>query len=327
MPALALYEDYSREDVHDIFSPDTPFYIGAGSWGLSGIINIPGRTDDFIFMVTYGSSQSGHDFDEPITDEGVITWQSQPNQRLHYPQIRKFMNHDELTNSIYLFLRTQPARDYTYLGNLKYLSHDIERESPVWFQWQILDWDISPEALNRMGLELSSEGPSRHETLGITVTAPPSARQQGAMSGDFRSRRMANSAERDARNKSLGTAGEELVVRHEKEALTAAGRSDLAEKVSHVAVVEGDGAGYDVRSYTPTGDVKYIEVKTTRSGINTSFYITSNEVAFSSSHAETFYLYRLWNFNTDSASMYILKGDVSESLTLDPVNYRAAISS
>ena len=103
--------------------------------------------------------------------------------------------------------------------------------------------------------------------------------------------------------------------------------SDLAEKVSHVAVVEGDGAGYDVRSYTPTGDVKYIEVKTTRSGINTSFYITSNEVAFSSSHAETFYLYRLWNFNTGSASMYILKGDVSESLTLDPVNYRAAVSS
>jgi hypothetical protein len=70
MPALALYEDYSREDVHDVFSPDTPFSIGAGSWGLSGIINIPGRTDDFIFMVTYGSSQSGHDFDEPITDDG-----------------------------------------------------------------------------------------------------------------------------------------------------------------------------------------------------------------------------------------------------------------
>ena len=56
MPGLTLYEDYSREDVHDIFSPDTPFYVGAGSWGLSGIIAVPERSGDFIFMVSYRSS-------------------------------------------------------------------------------------------------------------------------------------------------------------------------------------------------------------------------------------------------------------------------------
>ena len=113
MPGLTLYQDYSRKDVHNIFSPHTLFHMGSGTWGLTGIIPIPERNGDFIFMVTYGSSQSGHDFNEPISKEGVITWQSQPNQKLHFPQIQQFMTHDELNNSIYLFLRTQPSRATT----------------------------------------------------------------------------------------------------------------------------------------------------------------------------------------------------------------------
>jgi hypothetical protein len=36
------------------------------------------------------------------------------------------------------------------------------------------------------------------------------------------------------------------------------GLPELAEKVRHVAEVEGDGAGYDIESY---GTRKYIEVK------------------------------------------------------------------
>ena len=34
--------------------------------------------------------------------------------------------------------------------------------------------------------------------------------------------------------------------------------------VVHVAKVEGDGAGYDIKSYTSDGEQKFIEVKTTR---------------------------------------------------------------
>ena len=134
-----------------------------------------------------------------------------------------------------------------------------------------------------------------------------------------------NSAEADARNRRLGESGEELVVENEKKTLINAGCHDLALQVQHVAVDEGDGAGYDVRSYSPSGGVKHIEVKTTRGDINTPFYITSNEKAFSSAHPQTFYLYRLWNFTIESASAYILRGGVSENLILDPVNYRATV--
>lgn len=53
------------------------------------------------------------------------------------------------------FLRTDrknPA--YTYLGKLAYISHDTQREQPVHFKWQILDWELTQEQANRIGLLL-----------------------------------------------------------------------------------------------------------------------------------------------------------------------------
>ena len=325
MAELILYEDYSREEIHDIFSPDTKFTSGAGLWGISGIIPIPNRPGDFAFIVSYGSSQSGHDFDEPITKDGVITWQSQPAQLLRHPQIKRLVSHDELTNTIYLFLRTNSDNDYTYLGNLSYITHDTQREKPVWFQWQILDWNISQQALDRMDLQLAGTQELPPAPEGITITEPPRTPERGSITRNFRGSRSAHNPKRDARNKRLGTAGETLVVEHEKTKLIEAGRQDLAEKVVHVAVTEGDGAGYDVLSYSPTGEEMHIEVKTTRAGETTAFFITSNEVAFSHLHPGSFYLYRLYNFNNTSSPMYILQGDMNEALQLDPVNYRARV--
>ena len=137
MKQLSLYKDYIREDVHDIFAPDTPFTPQTGSWGLHGIVKIPNRPGDFVFFVTYGQRQGEHVFDEGITEDGVLSWQSQPRQSLTNSQIQQFITHDDLTHSIYLFLRTTKDSIYTYLGRLKYLSHDSERENPVYFQWQI----------------------------------------------------------------------------------------------------------------------------------------------------------------------------------------------
>ncbi len=135
MPYLVLWEEYTREDVHHMFAPDTRFTPQSGTWGLHGIIAIPDRPGDFIFFVTFGQRQGDHTFDEGITATGVLSWQSQPRQDLQNPQIQQFIDHDELKNTIYLFLRTEARRRYTYLGRLTYVSHDAEREHPVYFQW------------------------------------------------------------------------------------------------------------------------------------------------------------------------------------------------
>ena len=67
MKSLRLWDFYSRKDVHSIFSPDTNFTPQSGTWGLQGIIKIPGREGDFVFFVTFGKSQGEHVFDESIT--------------------------------------------------------------------------------------------------------------------------------------------------------------------------------------------------------------------------------------------------------------------
>jgi hypothetical protein len=74
MPALEFYSDYSRQDVHDIFDPDSVFAPQTGSWGLQGIVRIPGRPSDYVFFVTFGQEQAGHVFDEGVTEDGLPTW-------------------------------------------------------------------------------------------------------------------------------------------------------------------------------------------------------------------------------------------------------------
>jgi uncharacterized protein DUF3883 len=77
-----------------------------------------------------------------------------------------------------------------------------------------------------------------------------------------------------------GRAGELLVAAHEKAQLMKAGLTHLAEMVERTAEVEGDGAGFDVRSFHMDGSPKFIEVKTTRGDASTDFYVSRNEVAF-----------------------------------------------
>lgn len=103
-------------------------------------------------------------------------------------------------------------------------------------------------------------------------------------------------AARDARNRALGRAGEERVLAHERESLLAAGRTDLAERIRWVSEVDGDGAGYDIRSFEPSGRDRLIEVKTTNGWERTPFHITRNELAVADTHRNDWKLVRLWNF-------------------------------
>ncbi|MCP3736333.1 DUF3883 domain-containing protein [Sphingomonas sp. RP10(2022)] len=84
-------------------------------------------------------------------------------------------------------------------------------------------------------------------------------------------------AERDARNRALGRAGEERIVLHERSALAAAGRDDLANRVRWVSDQDGDGAGYDIASYEIDGRPRRIEVKTTNGWERTPFHISRND--------------------------------------------------
>ncbi len=128
--------------------------------------------------------------------------------------------------------------------------------------------------------------------------------------------------ERDAKNRSLGNAGEEFVLHHEKRFLSLIGRDDLAKNVRWVSKEEGDGAGYDILSYSDRGDVKFVEVKTTVGGNRTPFFITRNELDFSKHKADNYSLVRLFDFRKGIRG-FEMRGQIDRFVRLKAESYRA----
>ena len=341
MKTLRLWNFYTREDVHSIFSPDTVFTPQSGTWGLQGIVKIPGREGDWVFFVTLGQIQGDHAFDESITTDGVLSWQSQPNQGFGNDAIQSFISHDERINNIHLFLRGKRDQPYGYFGKLGYLTHDAEREKPVHFQWQLMDWAPSSKFLEEVGIKLieaseilqieskSSQAKQKQKENTIDFVDPPNNQKKrtGSSTKEFKTRKISSYSQINASNSALGLFGEELVIDLEIKNLLKNNRKDLAEKIIHVSVIEGDGAGYDIKSFTPEGEIKYIEVKTTKGTGNTPFYLTPNELEFSKLNPANYYLYRLYDLDVDqkAGKIYVLSGDISLNLDLKPTQYLATL--
>ena len=128
--------------------------------------------------------------------------------------------------------------------------------------------------------------------------------------------------ERDHRNRTLREAGEARVVDFERLRLAQADRSDLAAKVRLVSKEDGDGAGYDIRSFAPDGAERLIEVKTTVGGQTTPFFLTRNERALSTERPDAFRLYRLYDF-TRTPRLFQLTPPLEQAVTLVPETWRA----
>jgi len=83
--------------------------------------------------------------------------------------------------------------------------------------------------------------------------------------------------------------------------------------------------GYDILSFELDGRKKHIEVKTTRSSIIRSFYLSKNEIEFSVDYSDSFYLYRLFDFSSidSTCKYYKVEGNLKNSLTLTATQYNA----
>jgi hypothetical protein len=138
--------------------------------------------------------------------------------------------------------------------------------------------------------------------------------------------RKVNYSERERNNRSLGLRGEEFALEFERYRLTQAGRADLAKEVKWVSRDEGDGLGYDIRSFSvEREDELFIEVKTTNSGKYQPFYISDNELAFSREYKQQYCLYRVYDFRANSR-LFRLSGALEECVYLQATNYKASFS-
>ncbi|MBS1510116.1 MAG: DUF3883 domain-containing protein [Bacteroidetes bacterium] len=130
-----------------------------------------------------------------------------------------------------------------------------------------------------------------------------------------------NYLKKEQNNQKLGEEGEKLVLEYEKWSLIHAGRSNLADKVKWISKDSGDGTGFDILSKTLNGRDKFIEVKTTKLSRETPIYLTKNELSFSLLKERDFYLYRVFNFDTNP-QIFIRNGHYNDFCKLEPQSYK-----
>ena len=332
MKKLQIYQKYNREDIHSIFSPETVFTPQAGTWGLHGIVRI-GKSKDYVFLVTAGTVVGEHEFDEGFTEDGVFRWQSQPKNTLKSPMIIDLINHDEITNNIFLFYRGDKSADYTYLGLLKYLNHDEESggdKEPVNFNWQLMNWPINQNILKELNIHLEpglSNKVELQQVKFIVNDAPErrkKAKRAGVKKEKFKQLKIYNNPENERKNKDLGEKGENFILDYEKERLSS--NPDLIKKIKHVSL-SNDYAGYDILSFNEDGTERFIEVKTTRGPITSDFFISPGEIKFSKENSDKYFLYRVYDFDIEkiTGKIFIKKGDIEDNFDLTATNFKASI--
>ena len=134
-------------------------------------------------------------------------------------------------------------------------------------------------------------------------------------------------AERDARNRKLGSDGEQYVFEAERHRLSKLRRPDLADEVCWLARDDGDGYGFDILSFRGTGNEankeRWLEVKTTNGPRTTPFFITRNELRVSEERPDVFRVVRVYDFQK-KVRAYCLEPPLEDRVTLTPAIYSAS---
>ncbi len=227
-------------------------------------------------------------------------------------------------SAIFLELRHPFIDGYKPLANYQQLLWDVVTEH--------LERDQILEGLVRQTAEGAVTAPDIADLARLWDPAPPepSGERGGGVKGaeaPYAVRRpvRVDYLALEARNQSLGKAGEELVLRLETDRLRREGASRLADRIEHVSHTRGDGLGYDVLSFESSGRERLIEVKTTSFGKRTPFHVTRNELACSQAHDAQYHLYRVYSFR-DAPRLFTLQGPIPHHCHLDPTQYVARIA-
>lgn len=171
--------------------------------------------------------------------------------------------------------------------------------------------------------------PLQHDSDSTLITVPA---PEKSVRGDRKNVRDVNRliqkfdpAARDDRNQELGHQGERLVFETERKRLDERNLGELADRVRWISRDDGDGAGFDIRSFDVQGNERLIEVKTTRGGPQTPFFLSENERRMSQERAHCYHLLRLYNFGIE-AMAFELRPPLNEAVYLEATNYWASFT-
>lgn len=175
-------------------------------------------------------------------------------------------------------------------------------------------------------VQLQAKSAPAPRNIKTAQVPPPSRKEIRRLISDEKQKKrpfvQRNYLEAEASNQSLGRAGEEFILHYEHERLWRAGKRTLAERIEHIPLTKGDYLGFDILSFEPNGRERFIEVKTTRFGALTRFFVSANEVDVSGARKEQYHLYRLFHFDKDP-KFFVLKGAIHETCELKAFSFAA----
>ncbi|MEP2942348.1 MAG: DUF3578 domain-containing protein [Hyphomicrobiales bacterium] len=144
------------------------------------------------------------------------------------------------------------------------------------------------------------------------------------------SSRKTNLNRRSKDSKKVGDAGELFVLEKEKKRLVKAGRSDLANKVDHLAA-RHETPGWDITSFDEDGNEIYIEVKSSKGNTINSVELTKNEweACSEKSLSGRYYIYLVTNALSSNRNIEILNNPnqlvASKILEIKPSVYELSL--
>ena len=307
--------NYSRLQVYQSATgtADSPDYnMGQTGYGRVG-------NNLFIFMNVGIPGADGMDYKNHYDERTEsVSWCAKKKTHSGHPQMQQIIN-GEL--KLYLFSRWARKEDWTYLGKAHVLSYednvivaDPDGNETFCMEYQLtckgIKEDLCKEDIESGILILADEKPKR--------------RQRKNKKRSFKGRGLTDYLLKAQKDKKTGDLGEELVFEYEKKRLIAAGKADLANSIDHVARTQGDGTGYDIKSFDVDGTLRFIEVKTTKHGINTEFFMSPNEMEFSQLNQQNYFLYRVYDLKLVplGGSLYIHKGDILDGFDREATEFR-----
>jgi hypothetical protein len=157
----------------------------------------------------------------------------------------------------------------------------------------------------------------------LTPPPQPRSRPQAMRSPTISSPRLhIDYLAREAGNRSLGAAGEQFVLAYERARLISAGCDSLAARIEHTSQVRGDHEGYDILSFEPDGRERLVEVKTTKYGAETPFFVSRNEVDVSAREAACYHVYRMFAFR-ENPRLFVLPGSIGNTCEITAATFLA----
>lgn len=225
------------------------------------------------------------------------------------------------------------SKEYIYLGNLAYITHDTSKEKPVHFVWKIINWSQDTiDKLKEIGIEVTKENQQNKiddQDKSLIKVNPPQSKSiinERKQNGDYHDGIVYKPDYFAIQKKKvkIGELGEQLVYENETQYLKKSGFPELAKNVRKMSD-HNDKLGYDIMSYNTDGSKKLIEVKTTTGGKGLGFHISANEVKVSNENPDDYYIYRVFDYNelTNTAKYYVVQGSVADNFNLIATEYKA----